>query len=253
MSFCLLCGMEGLVHAQSSERLRKLDSLANPVTDISGRYMEFESKVIDTGVINEDGGPVKFSFVWTNRGETPLTVLRVTTGCSCAAPHFEMAKIASGESSKIDVTYYPKGHPGSFSRKFSVFTDQSGPKPAVVLELKGEVNPAVLPVWDYPFAMGPLLLKRKEVRMSGKTVQTERILCLNAGDKPLTITAESALLPPCLEVWCEPQVIMPSEEADLVVMFRPEKAIQSMPEDIPVIINGLDLSPSKRTIRVLFK
>lgn len=258
LSLCLMLGLRGQGYAQPSDvqsldRLRKLDSLANPVPDVSGKFMTFETKIIDAGKIQEDGSPVKFRFVWTNQGDSPLTVMRVTTGCSCARPHFEMKKVAKGETSVIEVTYYPKGHPGDFSRKFSVFTDLSETKPAAVLELRGYVEPASLPIWDYPETMGSLLLKRKEVKISSDVVCTERILCLNAGDKPLTITAEQALLPACLEVWCEPAVIMPAQEADLVVRFRPSKDGPVLPRVVPVIINGLDLAPSKRTIRVLFK
>ena len=236
-----------------NERLRKLDSLMNPVTDSSGKFLQFDEMIIDAGQLKEEGSPSEYIFRWKNVSSRDITVVDVKTGCRCAVPSFEVKSVKPGETSEIKVTYYPKGHPGSFNRKFPVYTDMSGGRPAVVLELKGHVEPAVMPTWNFPVAMGPLLLKRSQVSFSGDKLQVERILCLNAGDKPLEIKAMEALLPPFLELRCDPETVLPGKQADLIVRFCPDKAVAKIPGRIPVILDGLLLPPTQRTITVIIE
>ena len=253
-----------------SERLAKLKNLARPATHSSGEFLSFDSLVIKTDTIKEEGAPVEYVYKWTNIGDKPLTVRMVTTGCNCAVPSYNPVPVQPGESGQIKVTYHPKGHPGDFNRKVSVYTNLSENLPAVVLEIKGYVQPAVLPTWNFPVAMGPLLLKRDKVTFDGNQLQTERILCLNAGDSPLTIRAMTELLPAGLTLWCEPSVLQPGQQGDIVIKFKPSdgdaqmsaKIFQSASDlqphqasekQIPVILEGLDLPTSKRKIVVYIK
>ena len=75
-------------------------------------------------------------------------------------------------------------------------------------------------------------------------------MCMNAGDVPLAIGADAGLLPPFLSLKCEPEVIPPGGEADIVVAFDPEAVPMRMLSVIPVVLTGMDLPPSQRTIRV---
>ena len=249
--FIALCSGTG---AQSlSERERIIDSLAHPnVSEAAAAAMKFDTSVIETGLIAEDASPAAYSFFWTNTGSKPVTVLKVTTSCGCLVPAFDRVPVGPGEKSSLTVTYYPKGHPGKFDRRIFVYTDISGPVPAAILSLKGDVQPAKVPVWNYRYRMGDLLLKRTEVRFTGDRVAVERISCQNAGDRPLTVGAETALLPPYIEFRCEPRTIAPGEKAELVIRYDPEKAAARMLTVVPVILTGLPLPPSQRTLKVVF-
>ena len=237
--------------AAQKSRAEFIDSLANPVTDSSGASMLFDSRCIDLGTIKEDGGAVSCRFRWKNAGKDTVTVVRIVTTCACAAPSYSSLPVAPGDTSGFVVKYYPKGHPGRIGRRIMVYTDRSGVRPACILELTGRVEPAVLPTWEYPVAFGPLLLRRKEVRIDGGKPQVERIMCLNAGKEPLTVAADENLLPPGFTVWCEPETVEAGGKADLYVRFRPEHASGRLPAKIPVILTGIPLPPSQRTITVL--
>lgn len=87
---------------------------------------------------------------------------------------------------------------------------------------------------------------------TGDRPAVERILCQNAGDSPLTIGAETALLPPYIKVSCEPETIAPGETADIVIRFDPSAAPARMLDVIPIILTGISLPPSQRTVKAVF-
>lgn len=257
-----LAGAVQVADAQSSsppedrqeirDRERIIDSLYNPRISEAGTVMDFVSEVIDAGEMDEDGGPQEYEFRWTNTGGTPVSVLKVSTTCGCAVPSFSRTPVMPGERSSLKVTYHPKGHPGKFDRRIFVYTDFSGDRPAAVLSLKGNVKPAAAPVWLYRFQMGSLYLRRTEIRLDGNRKAVERIMCMNAGDTPLTIGVEEMLLPPYLSFRCEPAEIPPGGEADLVISYDPEAAPARMLNYVPLILTGLDLPPGQRTVKVVF-
>lgn len=257
-----LAGAVQVADAQSSsppedrqeirDRERIIDSLYNPRISEAGTVMDFVSEVIDAGEMDEDGGPQEYEFRWTNTGGTPVSVVKVTTTCGCAVPSFDRSPVMPGTESSLKVTYHPKGHPGKFDRRIFVYTDLSGTSPAAVLFLKGNVRAASAPVWLYRFQMGSLYLRRTEIRFEGSARAVERIMCMNAGPSPLTVGVETALLPPFLSFRCEPETIPPGGEADIVISYDPEAVPVRMMNYVPVILTGIDLPPSQRTIKVVF-
>lgn len=233
-------------------REKIIDSLYNPPVSGTGSVMEFDTRVIDAGELEEEGGPKEYEFRWTNTGGAPVSVLKVTTTCGCAVPSFDRNPVPPGAESSLKVTYHPKGHPGKFDRRIFVYTDLSGTSPAAVLSLKGNVRAASAPVWLYRFQMGSLYLRRTEIRFEGSVRAVERIMCMNAGPSPLTVGVETALLPPFLSFRCEPETIPPGGEADIVISYDPEVVPVRMMNYVPVILTGIDLPPSQRTIKVVF-
>lgn len=231
-----------------SQELR--DSLDNPPTAAGSAAMRFAESSIDAGRIGEDDTPPSYRFTWRNAGDKPLVVTHVRTTCGCAAPTWSREPVRPGEEGSLTITYHPKGHPGAFRRKIFVFTQLSDKQPTAVLELTGHVTPSVLPTSAYPYAMGGLLLKQRSVRIEGYRIQTERIECLNAGKTPLRITADSRLLPAYIAFECDPATVEPGRNCDLVIRFDPARAPERLPEQVPVILEGIDLPQSQRTIRV---
>ena len=233
-----------------SRREQLIDRLYNPEVQVAGKTLLFRSAVLDAGTIDEAAVPSEYEYVWTNTGDRPVTVLKVTTTCGCAVPSFDRHPVAPGDSASLKIKYHPKGHPGKFDRKIFVYTDLSGSVPAAVLSLKGYVKAAGVPVWLYRYQMGNLCMRRTSVKFSSDKKGVERIMCMNAGDVPLIIGADAGLLPPFLSLRCEPEVIPPGGEADIVVAFDPEAVPMRMLSVIPVVLTGMDLPPSQRTIRV---
>ncbi len=228
----------------------ELERIADPTTAPGGEAMRFDQRRIETGEIGEDDAPAVYTFRWHNDGPKPLVVTRVETTCGCAKPTYDKRPVAAGGSGEIRVAYHPKGHPGDFRRKIYVYTQLSGKQPTAVLELAGHVVASVLPTHNYPYAMGPLLLKQRTVRFSGEALQVERIECLNAGDTSLRLRAQEGLLPEYLTLECDPELFEPGNKGDLVIRFDPTHAPQTLLRRIPLLLEGVRLPPSQRMLRI---
>ncbi len=235
------------------ERQAMLDSLRNPPVAEGAGAMLFESRSIDAGEMNEDDAPRGYTFRWRNAGEQPLVVTRVRTTCGCAKPEYDRTPVKAGESARIGVTYYPKGHPGAFERRIFVYTQLSDSRPTATLTLTGRVTPSLSPVADYPHRMGALLLKRTQVSLSGTERQEERIACMNGGERELEVAVVRELLPDWLSAELEPSRVAPGGKCDLVVRFDPSKATTALPARLPIVLGGIDLPPGRRTVTVLFE
>ncbi len=253
---------DAAAQTDGTDRMALIDSLSNPAVAEGSGVMRFETVRIEAGDMNEDSAPAEYEFRWRNEGSSPLSVTFVQTTCGCAAPSFERRMVQPGERSSLKIKYHPKGHPGGFLRRIFVYTNLSENLPTAVLELSGRVIPSVLPTGDYPVAMGGLLLKRSIVSFSGDGRQTERIECLNAGDKRLKISADSKVLP--AGVTFEPLTLEPGQIADIVLRFDPSKALEKPmgdfhapasgknPASAPVFLQGLGLPPTKCMITIKF-
>ena len=213
--------------------------------------MSFDSLSIDIGRIEEDGEPARCVFRWKNCSGSPVSVVMVRTTCECLVPEFSTEPVAPGEESSIAFVYHQKGHPGKIDRKAFVYTGLSSSSPSAVLEVKGTVEPSTRPVWQYRYRMGPLLLRQTMVRISGNELQVERIACMNDGESGLSLSVDSSALPECFSFRCEPGVIGPGETGDIVISFDPGKVRGSLPDEIPVILQGLDTSAGDRTLKIM--
>lgn len=225
-----------------------LDSLANPGLAPGSEAMAFEQTRIDTGDIDEDGSPKSFVFRWRNAGNEPLVITRVKSTCGCAVATYDRQPVKPGQNSEVVVTYHPKGHPGRFQRKIFLFTQLAANAPTATLELAGQVIPSTRPTYAYPYAKGSLLLKQQEIRFDGTELRTERIECLNAGDATLRVKVDKQLLPPCIEAEFLPEELKAGELGELTVRFDPSAG--RAPQRVPLILQGLGLSPGQSSILI---
>ncbi len=252
MLVVLLCAPSWVSAQDMRAQQALLDSLANPRAVQGGEVMAFERMHVDAGRMHEDDTPRSYTFRWENRGLKPLVVTRVVTTCGCAKAEFSREPVATGEGAEIRVTYHPKGHPGAFLRKVFVYTQLSDRLPTAILELAGVVESGGACNVSYPHAMGALRLKQCQVHIDGRERQTERVECLNSGGEALKLRVNENLLPEYLSVTFEPQEMAAGAVADVVVRFYPERVGAVLPKSVPVVIEGLNLPPSGRTLQVVF-
>lgn len=98
--------------------------------------ISFKKTYSDLGTFRIDK-TVKTSFVFTNCGQKPLTVLNVITGCKCTKAEFTKSQLNPGDTDSIIVTYNGKYQKtGPFTKKLKVITDAE--TPLVNLLIKGE-------------------------------------------------------------------------------------------------------------------
>lgn len=225
----------------------KLDSVTNPRT-VEGAKMQFRGgNIFSFGTIGEDDGRWEKSVEWSNGGDETVVVTRITTSCSCLQAVADKGAVKAGGSSKLRLTYYPKGHPGKVEQRVFVYTNLSATIPSAIVTLRGEVTPSADCSADYPRRRGELLLRRDTVVFAGDRAQTERIACLNNGSRALRLETDM-LSSRGLTLRTEPAVLAAGEAGDLVISYTPEEDKQ--PLWLKLYIKGLALPLRTREITV---
>ena len=133
LSFALI-GMLTTSIAQTSEKVEDVKEATNE----NGPKIEFESKVVDYGTI-ENGADGNREFTFTNTGNEPLIISNAKGSCGCTVPTWPRTPIAPGESSVIKVRY-ATNRTGGFSKTVTLTTNAVN-ESRVVLKIKGTVLP----------------------------------------------------------------------------------------------------------------
>lgn len=223
----------------------RLDSVSAPMLSEDASYLSFDRTSVKLSM-NEDDQPEKVEFSFRNIGKKAVTVLDVTTSCSCVKATVAPRTVAPGGEAVVEALYDPKGHPGKFDRKIMVYT--SATRPSAVLEIVAEVSPGRDRSASFPICYGNLMLRRNEVSFERGVTSVEYIPVLNAGDKPLRVTVEKGILPGWLTFSSQPSVIEPGAEGELVIGYKPDgKGDEKV---FPLMLNNLSISPSKAVIKV---
>lgn len=244
---CVCGGASAQIKLISKE---KLDSVANPRTFEGAKLMFQSGTTISFGVVSEDAGKWQRSIEWRNGGDNTLVVTRITTSCSCLQAVAQKGAVKAGDSSKIELTYFPKGHPGKVEQRVFIYTNLSTTLPSAVVTLRGEVTPSDDHSADYARRRGDLLLRRDTITLSGDKPQTERIACLNNGSRALRLEADM-LSSRGLTLRTEPAILEAGEEGDLVISYKPES--DKKPLWLKLYIKGLELPLRSREITVLIE
>ncbi len=116
----LLCGITTLLFAQ-------------------GGLISFKSVEHQFGDAQEDGGALRHTFEFTNKGTAPIIIYGVTTSCGCTASEWTKEPVLPGKKGQITAVFEPMGRPYSFSKTLTV---RSNAEPnSVVLTIRGYVIP----------------------------------------------------------------------------------------------------------------
>ncbi len=101
--------------------------------------MEFKKTEHNFGNIEEEIGAVTTRFDFTNKGDSPLIIHRVSTSCGCTTPSYSREPILPGKSGSISARYSTVSRPGAFSKTIRIYTNV--PDTVFVLTIKGTVTP----------------------------------------------------------------------------------------------------------------
>lgn len=124
-------------HAQRIEDTKVTKKEVAEEKKIADATIDFESKVVDYGVLeNKADGARKFIF--KNNGTEPLVIKNAKGSCGCTVPTWPREPIAPGASGEIGVNYDTK-RVGVFTKTITLTTNAD--KKPVILTIKGEVKP----------------------------------------------------------------------------------------------------------------
>lgn len=221
-----------------------LDSLVYPALSAEAR-----GKVVGTpakhnlGCIDDTKRvTVEFCLHNTTSDAVAITSLRPT--CSCVEVLSYAEVLQPGDSGKVSLSFNPAGRNGAFSIDVFAYTDIDSDRPTERLTLIGEVR--ANDNWSHlRYTAGDLRLSRRQVHFKANT--EERIVCANAGDKPLRITARSTV--DGLTLRTEPEIIAPNTSGAIIISYRAEER-SAMTLRTMLILEGVESSPTERMITV---
>jgi len=97
--------------------------------------IEFKQTTIDYGIIEKGANGVR-TFEFTNTGDAPLIVSKVSSSCGCTVPKKPESPIMPGKSGEIEVKYDTK-RVMPIRKTITVLSNAE--TPTVALKIKGEV------------------------------------------------------------------------------------------------------------------
>ena len=228
-----------------------LDSLVRPEISAEARkWLKAERSTIDLGKIEgEERLRARFRLK-NNYSETIAITLRST--CSCLKISEGAESIASQSYEEVVVEFNPAGRNGSFSVDVLVYSSLDERLPSLRLTLRGEIESS--DEWSHlGVAMGALRLSRRELTLDNiapLTTRSERIVCANTQEQPLRIWSQSTI--EGLTLHCEPEVLPPFSEGEIVVSYTGEKLANNELRTI-LIIEGVEGKPMERMIDIRLK
>jgi len=183
----------------------------------------FETLAHDFGTFKEAAGIQTYAFDFVNKGTTPLVINSVRASCGCTTPKWTREPVAPGAKGTIEVSYDPKGRPGSFNKTVSV---QSNAENALVtLQIKGTVEQREKTIAElYPFTIGSLRAQRNNisfVKVTQSDVKTETLELVNDTEKPIKVDLKT--VPDHIKASLNPGTIPAHGKSQMQVTFDASK------------------------------
>ena len=100
--------------------------------------IEFKTETVDYGEIAKGSDGIRV-FEFTNTGDAPLIISKVSSSCGCTIPKKPEAPILPGDSGEIQVKY-DTNRVGPIRKAITVLSNAD--TPTKVLKIKGEVKAA---------------------------------------------------------------------------------------------------------------
>lgn len=98
--------------------------------------IEFKSETVDYGEIAKGSDGVRV-FEFTNTGDAPLIISKVSSSCGCTIPKKPEAPILPGKTGEISVKY-DTNRVGPIRKAITVISNAD--TPTKVLKIKGEIK-----------------------------------------------------------------------------------------------------------------
>lgn len=135
MRFLLFIVLSFSTVAATAQVFKDVETVASQTPDESP-VMSFESMVVDYGVIEQHGEPLrKLSF--TNTGDAPLVIQNARGSCGCTVPTWPKKPILPGETAELEIRY-ATNRLGKFSKTVTLTTNEPGGA-SHVIKVQGEV------------------------------------------------------------------------------------------------------------------
>lgn len=184
--------------------------------------LRFQEDIHDFGFVDQEGGPVEYSFQFINITNRPIKILNVQPSCGCTTPDWTKEPVPAGATGFIMASFNPKGRPGYFNKSLTVTTDFDATP--VILQIKGQVSvdsesggasdlKAINGSWRLKtssFNLGKIYLKDE--------FAAKEFPVFNGGDKPITYS--DVVSPSYIRAEVLPKTILPGEEGKIRISYN---------------------------------
>lgn len=242
-----------VVEAEAQERKilsrAELDALVNPtLSEVAKGAIIAEPATRTMGEVT-DSERVNTYFVLHNTTTEAIAISDLRSSCSCLKITTPITRIEAGESVTLRAEFNPAGRSGGFSMPILLYTPLDTTHPTLRLTVEGSV--VATDEWSHlPHSMGTLRLSRKSVSFDSNT-RTERIVVVNVGDNPITLSAKPTTEGIALRT--EPEQLMPNKEGEIVITYSPT-AEPTLDLETAIIVEGCGQArPSERMIKITIK
>ena len=90
-----------------------------------GPRMTFDTSTHNFGDVKRQGGDLIKEFRFTNDGDAPLVIKKITKSCSCMTITYSRKPVMPGKSAVIKIKYEPhKAEPGIFHRAVQIYSNE---------------------------------------------------------------------------------------------------------------------------------
>tara|TARA_Y100001980_G_C14556922_1_gene354074 strand:+ start:45230 stop:46303 length:1074 start_codon:yes stop_codon:yes gene_type:complete len=187
--------------------------------------IEFAKITHDFGDVDENAGPIDYSFQFKNTGDQPIKIIQVKASCGCTTPGWTKELVMPGDSGFIKAQYNPRNRPGQFKKSLQVTSNAPGGNATLFIE--GYVKPAPKTVAEeLPLKMGGLRIKYKSLnlgRMTNEKPVFKSFDIHNDADEAMSLVMERGMIPEFISLALQPQTLEPNESGQLVVTYDPKK------------------------------
>lgn len=231
----------------SREALEAVDS---PRLSRDSSSLALADRHIKAAPMCEDASPATFRTEISNAGDRPVDIRRISTTCSCVTASAGKTRLMPGEKTMLTVKYDPRGHIGMFDHKVFIYT-MPGNAPAAYLSLSVNVESGSDKSGLYQVLMGGIRLRSSEVLFRAGERAVETLNFINLSGRPLKLECEEIFLPADLKFETRPEVVEDGGEGVMVITYDPSGEIPR--KEVPLILKGLGVAPSKATVKIRFE
>ena len=90
-----------------------------------GPRMSFDTSTHNFGDVKRQGGDLIKEFRFTNDGDAPLVIKKITKSCSCMTITYSRKPVMPGKSAVSKIKYEPhKAEPGIFHRAVQIYSNE---------------------------------------------------------------------------------------------------------------------------------
>ena len=178
-----------------------------------------------------------------NTGDQTLIIDKVKASCGCTAGTLEKKELAPNESSKVSLSFNPKGRSGKQQKSVTFFTNDIQNK---VKKISFTAN--VKPVWE----LDPRRLEFKlKADRSQYEISEKQLLIKSLGDKSILVEKVSSANSNFTIETPENMEIKPGEEMKVAIKISPDyKPEYSVPTSI-LVTAKIDDEPANQSVRVI--